>query len=73
MSDFFHLYKLHIIISSLHNNLFVHQSRLLNWYYFISCTVHHQHFSVDFCYVIDIGKMILLEFYVDCVLVVEHA
>ena len=73
MSDFFHLYKFHIIISSLHNNLLIHQSCLLNWYNFISCTMHHQHFSVNFCYVIDIGKMVLFEFYVYRVLVVEHA
>ena len=73
MSDFLHLNKLHIIIPSLHYNLLVHQPGLLNWYYFISCTVHHQHLSIYFCYVVDIGKMVLLEFYIDCVLVVEHA
>ena len=73
MPDFLHLYKLHIVIPFLQNNLLVYQPRLLNWDDLISCTVHHQHFSVDFGYVIDIGKMVLLEFYIDRVLVVEHA
>jgi len=73
MPDLLHLDKLHILIPLLQNNLPVHQPRLLHRDDLVRRAVHHQHLASDLGDMVDVGEMVLLEFYVDCVLVVEHA
>lgn len=70
--NFLHLDELNLLVPVLGHKLTVKQPCLLNWDDFVSCRVHQQYFAFDLGQVIDICKVVFLEFDISLVLVVEH-